>query len=86
MVQIKTQQYARNTQTAEQKFAQAAYFLNTKISKALSVMKQKVSNWTSKLSSRRPIMASTIMIHEARNRDLVKSVDSTSYRRLLPVF
>jgi len=86
MTQIKTQQYLRNTQTAEQKLAQTANLLNMKISEALSAMKQKVSNWISKLSSRRPIMASTITIHKARNRDLIKSVDSTSYRRLLPIY
>jgi len=86
MAQIKTQQYAGNTQTAEQKFAQAAYFSKSKISKALSVMKQKVSNWTSKFSSGSPLLASSIMIRDARDRVLIKQADATEYRRLLAVF
>jgi len=86
MAQIITQQYAGNTQTAELKFAQAAYFSKSKISNALSVMKQKVSEWTSKFSSGSSSLASSIMIQDARDRVSIKKVDATEYRRLLAVF
>ena len=70
MAQIQTQKYASNIQSAEQKFAQAANSLKMKISKAKSVFKQKVSKWTS----------SSLMIQEARDRDLVKYGNSASHR------
>jgi len=71
MAQITTQQYAGNTQTAEQKFAQAAYFLKSKISKFFSGSSS---------------LASSIMIQDARDRVSIKKVDATEYRRLLAVF
>ena len=82
MAQIKTQQYAGNTQTAEQKFAQAANSLNLKIFKAVSVIKEKVSKWTFKSSSRNHLLAETIMVQDARDRDLAKYGNSNTLDRL----
>ncbi|MHA1474275.1 MAG: hypothetical protein ACTSRX_05665 [Promethearchaeota archaeon] len=80
MAQIQTQNYASNIQSAEQKFAQAANSLTMKISKALSVMKQKVSEWTSSSSSGSSLLTESLMIQKAKDRDLVKYGDSASHR------
>jgi len=80
MAQIQTQNYASNIQSTEQKFAQAANSLKMKISKALSVMTQKVSEWTSSSSSGSSLLTESLMIQKAKDRDLVKYGDSASHR------
>ena len=83
MAQTQTLKYASNIKTAEQKFAQKADSLNMKIFKAVSVIKQKVSKWTSKSSSRSSSLGGTIAIREARVRDLAKYGSSIVNSRLL---
>jgi len=80
MAQTQTLKYASNIQTAEQRFAQKADSLNLKISKALSVMKQKVSEWTSSSSSRSSLLTESLMVQKAKDRDLVKYGNSASHR------
>ena len=83
MAQTQTQKYAPNIQSAEQKFAHAAYFLKMKISKTIAVFKQNLVKWTSGSSSRRSSLEGTITIQEAKERNLAKNGCINANSRLL---
>ena len=83
MAQIQTQKYASNIQSAEQKFAHAAYSLKVKISKAKSVFMQKVAKWTSRSSSGSQSLAETFTVQEARDRNIAKYGNINTNSRLL---
>ena len=83
MAQTQTQKYAPNIQSAEQKFAHAAYFLKKKISKTIAVFKQKVTS--SRSSHRSPYLADTITIQEMKDQVRVKYDSTAEFRRCLPL-
>jgi len=82
MAQVQTKTYSRITPSAAQKFVSKAYFLKLNVSKAVSFMKKKVSNWSSKFSSHSQY---SIAIQDALDRDYLKRGNVTGFRSFLAI-
>ena len=85
MAQTQTQNYAPNIQSAEQKFAQAAYFLKMKISKTIAVFKQKVAKLTSGSSSQDRFLRETVGIKDLKDHVIPKYAITAEFQRSLPL-
>jgi hypothetical protein len=82
MAQVQTKTYSRITSSDAQKFASKAYFLKMNVSKAVSMMKQKISKLSSQFSSHSQY---SIAIQEALDRDYIKRGNVTGFRSFLPI-
>ncbi len=74
-----TQSFARNSQSAAQKFASKVNVFKSNVVNAVAVVKQVVSEWTARPASRNPLLAETHSLQSARDNDFRKYYSVKQY-------